>query len=283
MALTENGGDGMVMPVAPMMYGNGGGFGGNWTSDWWIIFILLFAFGGFGGWGNGWGGFGGAGNAVADLTLPYFFNNTDNGVQSGFNQAATNSALAGIQTSLTNGFAGVEVNACNRAADAMATAYNNQIASMNQNFSNQLALNSQLDGIQNSISATNATQSANTADLKYTVATEACADRAAVKDALNSVLVSMNSGIQSIKDQISADKLDAKNEQIQALQAQVNMQNLAASQAAQTAQLLADNNAQTSYIVNRVAPYPQPAIVYGYNTSWINGNGCNSGCGCGNF
>ena len=268
MALTENGGDGMVMPVSPMGYGNGG-FNGGWSSEWWLIFILFFA---FGGWGNGWGGFGG-GNAAADLTLPYFFNNTDNGVQAGFNQAATNTALAGIQTSLTNGFAGVEVNACNRAADAMATSYNNQIASMNQNFSNQLALNSQLDGIQSAISANNATQSANTADLKYTVATEACAERAAVSNALNSVLVSMNSGIQSIKDQMNADKIDAKNEQIQALQAQVNMQNLAASQAAQTAQLIADNNAQTSYIVNRVAPYPQPSYLvpspYGNN-----GYGC---------
>lgn len=66
------------------------------------------------------------------------------------------------------------------------------------------------------------------------------------------------------------------------LQNQLNMANLAASQNAQTAALTADNAAQTQYIVNRVAPYPQPAIVYGYNTSWMNGGcGCNNGCGCG--
>jgi cell shape-determining protein MreC len=45
------------------------------------------------------------------------------------------------------------------------------------------------------------------------------------------------------------------------LRAMVNMQNLAASQAAQTAQLIADNTAQTQYIVNRVAPYPIPSYT----------------------
>ena len=39
------------------------------------------------------------------------------------------------------------------------------------------------------------------------------------------------------------------------------MQALAASQTAQTAALVADNTAQTQYIVNRVAPYPVPAYT----------------------
>ena len=33
------------------------------------------------------------------------------------------------------------------------------------------------------------------------------------------------------------------------------------SQTAQTSALIADNTAQTQYIVNRVAPYPVPAYV----------------------
>ena len=73
------------------------------------------------------------------------------------------------------------------------------------------------------------------------------------------------------------DKIDSKNEQSAALQAQLNMQNLAASQAAKTSQLLADNASQTQYIVNRVAPYPIPAYQvsnpYGYNAVY--------GCACG--
>ena len=56
-------------------------------------------------------------------------------------------------------------------------------------------------------------------------------------------------------------EIDALKSQVIALQNQVNMQNLAASQAAQTAALIADNTAQTQYIVNRVAPYPIPAYT----------------------
>ena len=47
--MTENGSQ-MYMPVAPA-YGAGGGMGGfGYGSDWWLIIIILFA---FGGWGNG--------------------------------------------------------------------------------------------------------------------------------------------------------------------------------------------------------------------------------------
>ena len=58
------------------------------------------------------------------------------------------------------------------------------------------------------------------------------------------------------------------------------MKDLAASQAAQTAQLIADNTAQTQYLVNRVAPYPIPAYQVGNPyVSYYYANG--AGCGCG--
>ena len=56
-------------------------------------------------------------------------------------------------------------------------------------------------------------------------------------------------------------EIDALKTRNSELQTQVLMQNLAASQVAQTAQLVADNTAQTQYIVNRVAPYPIPAYT----------------------
>ena len=46
-----------------------------------------------------------------------------------------------------------------------------------------------------------------------------------------------------------------------ALQNQINIATMQASQTAQTAALIADNTAQTQYIVNRVAPYPIPAYT----------------------
>ena len=42
MAITD---DNMIMPVAPVNGGFGGGFGNDWG---WIILLLLFAGGGFG-------------------------------------------------------------------------------------------------------------------------------------------------------------------------------------------------------------------------------------------
>ena len=251
-------GNSMIMPVAPAYGGGGyGGFGGfgGWDSSLWLILIVLFGLGGFGG-GWGFGGFGGG----MGFEFPWLLNG-QNGINAntnaGFNQAATAGQLSAIQGSLD----AAEVANCNRAMDAMQTAYTNQIASMNQNFANQQALDARLGSMEMAQQNCCCENRAAVADLKYTVATEACADRAAVSDALNSTLNAMNAGIQSIKDQMCNDKIDAKNEKIAELQTQVNMQNLAASQAAQTAQIVADNAAQTQYLVNRVAPYPIPAYT----------------------
>ena len=89
MALTDNGGNEMVMPVAPMYGGGNGGFGG-WGGDngWWIILLFLFA---LGGWGNGFGGSYGGG------AMPYIMNNTTTAdVQRGFDQQAVMSGISGI-------------------------------------------------------------------------------------------------------------------------------------------------------------------------------------------
>jgi hypothetical protein len=64
---------------------------------------------------------------------------------------------------------------------------------------------------------------------------------------------------QAILDKMCQQEIDALKSQNLALQNQVNIQNLAASQAQQTAALIADNTAQTQYIVNRIAPYPIPS------------------------
>lgn len=111
------------------------------------------------------------------------------------------------------------------------------------------------------------------ADLKYTVATENCADRAAVSDALRDVIAANTASTQRILDQMCQDKIDAKNEEIANLRTQLNMANLAASQGAQTARILADNAAQTAALEQYLAPTPRPAYVV------QNPNCCQSGCG----
>ena len=93
------------------------------------------------------------------------------------------------------------------------------------------------------------------------MATEACADRAAIASALRDVIDATQDQTRLILDKMCQQEIDNLKAQNIALQNQVNMQNLAASQTAQTAQLIADNTAQTQYIVNRVAPYPIPAYT----------------------
>ncbi len=104
------------------------------------------------------------------------------------------------------------------------------------------------------------------ANLSSDLAREACADRQAVSD-----------GVQRILDQMCQDKIDSKNERIADLERQLTMANLAASQGQQTAQILADNAAQTVALEQYLNPTPRPAYVV------ANPNCCqqNNGCGCG--
>lgn len=87
----------------------------------------------------------------------------------------------------------------------------------------------------------------------------------------------MNNGFQSIRDQMCNDKIAAKDDLIAELRQRVAMQDLASSQATQTGQLIADNAAQTQYVVNRIAPYPQPAYIVSNPNLGVN----SCGCGCG--
>ena len=77
------------------------------------------------------------------------------------------------------------------------------------------------------------------ADLKYTVATENCADRAALETGIRDIIANQTSNTQRILDQMCNDKIDAKNVEINALERQLAMATLAASQTAQTAEILA--------------------------------------------
>ena len=249
MALTdENGGGGMVMPVTPMNGGNGSGFG--WGGDgFWII--LLFLLLGNNGWG---GGFGGGG----DL---YPWRNNSQNINSGFRDQMLNTQLNGIQngitsgfgdlqTALCGGFAGVNASIANGFAQSEIAANSRQMADMQQSFA-----------LQTQMANCCCENKAGLADLRYTVATEACADRNAISSALRDVLTATQAQTQTILDRMCQQEIDNLKAQNVALQNQVNMQNLAASQAAQTAALVADNTAQTQYIVNRVAPYPIPSYT----------------------
>lgn len=220
-----------------------------------LLFILILA----GGWGNGYGGFGG-GNGAAGTTY------VTSDIQRGFDQSAIINSLTGISNAVNSGFAGAEVSRCNTQANILQTLNNNQ-----GNLSNQLntiAMNQQSCCCENR---------AGLADLKYTVATEACADRTAVSNALRDVIASNTANTQAILDKLCQQEIDALKTQNQQLQMQSYLASLAASQNAQTGQILNDNAAQTTALLRALNPAPIPAYVV------ANPYGCNcaNSCGCG--
>jgi len=116
-----------------------------------------------------------------------------------------------------------------------------------------------------------------TQDLKYTVATEACADRAAVSDALRDVIAANTASTQKILDQLCADKIDAKNDQIAQLRQELLFARGQASQDVQTAALRQSDATTANQLIAELRSCPIPAMpVYGQTPIFT----CNGGCGC---
>ena len=189
---------------------------------------------------GGWGnGFGG--NNGGGVVGAYGL-----GVQDGFNQQAIMTALNGISA--------------NQNANQLST-----LQSMNS-----LAM-----GLQNCCCENRA----GLADLKYTVATENCADRSAISDGIRDIIASNTANTQAILDKLCQQEIDALKTQNENLRTQLNMANLAASQTAQTARILQDNAAQTVALEQYLNPVPVPAYVVQNPNCCQQNYGC--GCGCG--
>lgn len=240
---------GMYMPVVPQGFGGGnGGFGFDGNNGWWILILLIL----FGWNGNGgWGGNGGTGSEI----------------QRGFDQSALQTGINGIQNSLCNGFAGVNQGVANGFAQAEIAANARQMADMNQNFA-----------LQSSLQNCCCENRAATADLKYTVANEACNTRQA--NAANT---------QAIMDKLCQLELDGIKQnyenRIAGMQNtidQLRTQNAQAQSAAAFNALgdrfQASQDVQTAALERYLAPTPIPAYVV------QNPNCCTqgwNGCGCG--
>ena len=220
--MTEGNGN-IVMPVSPMGgYGGGFGFGGD-SGAWWLL-ILLFA---MGGWGNGFG-FGGNGGGFVGAD-----------VQRGFDQSAVMTGLNGLQNSVISGFGDMQTALCSGFGQVNSNISNGFAQAEIGENARQMANMQQMFGIQSSLQNCCCENRANIADLKYTVATENCADRAAIGDGIRNIIESQTANTQKIIDMMCQEKIDAKNEQILSLQNSLNMANLAASQNLQTQQILA--------------------------------------------
>lgn len=231
--MDSNGGTGMIMPVAPSGgFGGGMGFGDN---GFWIILLFIL----LGGWNNG--GYANGGGAGL-----YPWMNQSEQINDGFRDQMLNTTVNGIQQFITAGFGNVQ----NGFAQAEISANARQMADMNQTFGFQTSMLQGFNGLQGQLAQCCCDNRLATCQTQNLVQNEGAATRLAIQNQT-----------QQILDKMCQQEIDALKRENENLRTMVNMQNLAASQTAQTAQLIADNTAQTQYIVNRVAPYPIPAYT----------------------
>ena len=264
--------------------------------------------GGFGGFGgNGFGAGAAVGAMDSMMMWPWLMSQgVDTDVQSGFNQAALQGSINGVQGAVTAGFgdtalgiAGINQNICQTGANTVAAItgaqnalaqqmYGNQIADLERSFASQTAQMQGMNGLQAQVAKVGTDNVLGIANLGSDIAREACADRQAVSEALqnvtaqgvantNALMNTINGGIQSIKDQICQDKIDAKNDEIAQLRQEVLY---ARGQASQVAQ----NSAIVDGIYNRLNACPVGTVpVYGEQPIFTCGGNAPGGCGCGGF
>lgn len=261
-------------------------FGGEGGSLWIIILFILLI---FGGWGNNRGGNSGNGGFGSVLPVMMANNTAATDVQRGFDQSAIMNSLSGITSAISNGFAGAEVSRCNAQANLLSTLGNNQMGLYQTLNANQNATTASMNSLAMSLQNCCCDNRAGLADLKYTVATENCADRTALSEGVRDLLAagtantqalinSQTAGFQAIQDKLCQMEIDNLKTRNAELLARNNALEFAQTQTAQTAQILADNAAQTAALEQYLNPAPIPAYVV------QNPNCCSQqfyGCGCG--
>lgn len=260
MSLSENGGGDMVMPVAPYYNGNnngGFGFGGG---DGWLAILFLFAL--MGGWGNGGFGFGGFGGFGGMYEFPWLLtgqsainNNTNDGFRDAQLHDSVTSVRDGVNalsTQLCNCCGDMQMSLANTQSAISNQLFNNEIASLNRSFAEQTANVAGFNGVQSSL-----------CDIRY-------------GNAMNTrdVLTALTAGVQSIKDDLCAERISRKDDEIAQLRQEVLF---ARGQASQTAQ----NSAIINGVYNRLNECPVGTVpVYGEQPIFTcnnNGCGCNGG------
>lgn len=189
---------------------NSGFFGGD---GWWAIILFAMIF----GWGNnGWGNNGrNSGGATDGYILASDFSNIERKID-GVNNGICDGFYA-MNTGMLNGFAGI-------TQSVMTNGYETRNAI--QSLSSQLA--DCCCRTQSSIQGVN-----------YNMAMQT-----------NAIEKSLCDGFRSIRDEITANRIEDKNAQIAAQQNEINALRLKASQ-----------EAQNAYLVNQLKPCPIPAYI----------------------
>lgn len=305
--MLNNNNSGMVMPVGPVY---GGGYGGNYGGSgffggdgaWLILFILAMMGGGW-GFGGGYGGMmwpmmmGGMGGWGMDYLYPWL--NNSQHISDGFRDQQLQTSIGTLQNTVTSGFgdvqlglAGINQNICQTGNSITGAVRDGFSASEIAANGRQMANMQQGFGIQSAIERSAATGAAATADLKYTVAQEGCADRNALSGALNTLLAHIDQKVQGVQDKLCQLELDGvkQNYENRILGLQNALDNSRSeaqslrfekSQTAQTAAFNAGLARETDAIYNRFATCPVNTVPVAGSTPLFSCNPSFNGSNCG--
>ena len=189
------------------------GFGGN-GNGWWIILLFLFL-----GWGNnGWGGNGSNGATGAEAWSVY--------------------PLLENQQNLFTGFGNIQNSLCAGFANAETAATARQMSDMQQMFGIQTSMLQGFNAQQAQLAQCCCDNRLATAEQTATILAENCADRQAISDGVRDILANQTAGIQMILDKMCQTELAEERRTNELLRQQIAMANLAASQTAQTSQII---------------------------------------------
>lgn len=227
--------NGFTMPVAPIAYGNNGGWGG-FGDDWIGLIVILALLGGWGNGGFGFGGFGG-GNGYNEVQRGFDHNAVINKLD-GLTYGLSDSTYA-LNNAITNGFSGVQATLC-------------------QGF----------NGVDRAIADCCCTTQRAIDGVNYNMATQACDIKHAINDSTRSILDFLTT------DKIATLQAENQNLRLKASQAEQNAF-ITANQEAQTAELIrrlgADCPVPAYVVPNPNCCYNPFGFGYNYGN---NGCGC---------
>lgn len=263
--MTMNGSTGVIPTFDVSGNGNNNGWGSSMGE--WIIGLVALGmlgnggmFGGFGGNGMGYDfpwiltGQQGINNNTNDGFDTLHLSNQIEGTRDAVNNLSTQlcGSTADVVAAINSGFYGSEIAAANR-----------QMANMQQNFD-----------LSRQFADCCCENRLGVANLGADIAREACATRTADTQNTQALLNTINGGIQSIKDQLCQDKIDAKNDEISQLRQEILYARGQASQIAQT-------DAITDRIYNELKNCPVGTVpVFGNTPIFSCTSNLGSGCGC---
>lgn len=246
-----------IADIAAVTGGGNNGWGNN-GDGWWVL-IILFAL--FGGWGRG-GVFGNGNGSGCDGACA-----TVGDIQRGFDNQGVMNKLNGIEQGLSQlgysdlqQFGNISNGLCQLGYQTQNAITQAQIAQMQS-----------ANALQSQLADCCCENRAAIAQVRYDMSTDACAIQNAITSAARDITDNQNANYRALHDEIIANRMEDKNEQIADLRSQVQALNLAASQ-----------QNQNRYLIDQLRPCPTPAYVTANPWASQPQYGCcaQTNCGC---